>query len=337
MRIYPFGLLLLFSLLMSCGGEPEVREEPTTTNTPTTDAQEEENTTVDLKAYQKLLEDNRQARLENPPEIPATTFMRSGESRNTLAPCRSNQALSDVVSGCDYFSAITRNQAIRLAAAHPGNYNLGQMANIFDYAKKNWKYVNDPLGREYVAKASETIGNDFTGDCDDFAVVLASMLMAVGGDVRINYAFQPNAGHAFVEANLGSSNPGPIIDYLRARYEIPYDKSIHVRKDRRTGNLWLNMDWFADYPGGPYFRYTEGTSYYIIDQSCEAFTQVSDAQVYQFAGKDNTLRTYAFSRLDYLEDVEPIMPETKEVDPDELLKRKPTYKPVSPALKKNDR
>ena len=34
---------------------------------------------------------------------------------------------------------------------------------------------------------------------------------------------------------------------------------------------WLNIDWFANQPGGQYFDYTIGTTYYIIQNYCENF------------------------------------------------------------------
>ena len=50
-----------------------------------------------------------------------------------------------------------------------------------------------------------------------------------------------------------------------------YDNSgIWTRTDK-DGNKWLNLDWFANHPGGKYFDYTHGTTFYIIQEYCNDF------------------------------------------------------------------
>lgn len=273
------------------------------------------------KVFEDVLEKNRKSIVQNPPVIPAHTYKRSQNStpknnnsiyQQLLAkPCSISKELNQIVQSCDFTSPEVRTEAITLASANPGNYNLGQMCDIFDYAKGAWKYVNDPIGNEYVAKASETINNNYIGDCDDFAVTLGSMLMAVGGDIRINYAFGDAGGHAYVEANLGDLDFAPIVNYIKARYQLNDTEKIRVRKDKRTGNLWLNMDWFQDNPGGTYFNYKKGTSYYVVDQSCETFNLLTDLTWYEY---DNEKKLRPLKEL--------------------KLEKKPTYQSEEPILKR---
>lgn len=251
---------------------------------------------INLKVYHKILQRNKEALLKNPPIIPVHTFTKSEMSPNASKllikvdnPCEKSKELNQILTSSDYTSKIVRSEAIALASANPGEYNLGQLCTIFDYARQSWKYVNDPIGNEYVAKASETIENNYTGDCDDFAVVLGSMLMTIGGDIRINYAFNDTSGHAFVEANLGNTDAGKAVQYIRNRYFLSPSQVINVRKDKRTNNLWLNMDWFANFPGGGYFDYKDGTSYYVTDESCETFSKFTDLIRYEIDGKHYNL------------------------------------------------
>jgi len=44
-----------------------------------------------------------------------------------------------------------------VAGVNPGNFNLAQVCNLFDFCYEGWHYVNDPASMEYLAKASETI------------------------------------------------------------------------------------------------------------------------------------------------------------------------------------
>ena len=52
---------------------------------------------------------------------------------------------------------------------------------ISNWVAHNIRYVSDPLGQEYVAYPSETLTAK-AGDCDDFAILLATMYETVGLD-----------------------------------------------------------------------------------------------------------------------------------------------------------
>jgi len=173
-----------------------------------------------------------------------------------------------LIQACNYTNPIVRNTAVKLAGQNPNNYNLGQICDIFDYFYKNWKYVNDPATINYVEYASNTINNNLNGDCDDFAVLICSAILSIGGEARVNYAYNTTSGHAFTEVNIGTNNSG-ILDYLQKRYKT--SEQAWGRKDQITGNLWLNLDWFANHPGGTYFKYTYGTTFYILQNHSENF------------------------------------------------------------------
>lgn len=175
-----------------------------------------------------------------------------------------------LVEACNYSNSRLRNKAVSIAGKHAGSYNLGQICDIFDHCYNNWKYVNDPKGNEIIEYASNTISNGLNGDCDDFAVLVCSMVLSIGGEARINFAYGQNGAHAFTEVNIGKTEVG---DYISKRYERVYDSSgIWTRTDK-DGNKWLNIDWFAKHPGGKYFDYTHGTTFYIIQEYCNEFTK----------------------------------------------------------------
>lgn len=173
-----------------------------------------------------------------------------------------------LVDACNYKNTIVRNTTVRIAGHSPGNYNLGQVCEVFEHFYKNWNYVNDPKTVNYVEAASATIQNNFNGDCDDFAVLICSAILSIGGEARINYAYNLNSGHAFTEVNIGKTNKNEVVKYLRKRYNI--NSEIFGRYDKDQ-NWWLNLDWFADHPGGRYFDYTKGVTFYIIQNYCEKF------------------------------------------------------------------
>lgn len=212
--------------------------------------------------------------LPKPTPIPQNTVERENPVSAGMSltdPCYDNPRKRQVIKACDYTSSKVRNTSIQIAANNPGPYNIGQLCDLFDFALKRWTYVNDPLMFEYIAKASETIDQNYTGDCDDFAVLLGSTVLAIGGDVRLNHAWNDTAGHAFVEANLGRIDWPTTKYYLKQRYGLSDTDVIHFRVDEKTQNIWLNMDWFAKHPGGCYYGHNQGIRFFIAYWHCESY------------------------------------------------------------------
>lgn len=141
-----------------------------------------------------------------------------------------------------------------LAAKSEGAYNVGQICEIYSYLRSKWKYVNDPADNEYVAYASESIRDShLSGDCDDFAVLMASCILAIGGEVNINTASRGNEGHAFTEVNIAGANLSDVTAAVQEHFGM-YANIISPLATRRDGNyLWLNLDWQTSYPGGNYW------------------------------------------------------------------------------------
>jgi hypothetical protein len=73
------------------------------------------------------------------------------------------------------------------------NSGKDPVTSLYDYVRTNVKFVEDP-GNEYAAKPCETIISG-GGDCEDQAVLLASLLEAVGVD---SFVMQIPGEHTFV-------------------------------------------------------------------------------------------------------------------------------------------
>ncbi|MEI6456825.1 MAG: transglutaminase domain-containing protein [bacterium] len=76
-------------------------------------------------------------------------------------------------------SPLIRYRAVTLARPYPGAQNWEQAKAICEWVRDNISYVSDPLDSEYIQLPEETLNNG-GGDCDDQAVILASLLMCVG-------------------------------------------------------------------------------------------------------------------------------------------------------------
>ena len=111
------------------------------------------------------------------------------------------------------------------------------------YVSDQWKYVNDPTrtGSDYYSLASRSISLGFAGDCDDFSIVMASLVAAVGGTPRIMFGKCGNGGHAFAEVLIGDSDEwSKMKSLLRKHYG---DSSRSFRGHKKDGLYWLSLDW----------------------------------------------------------------------------------------------
>ena len=177
-----------------------------------------------------------------------------------------NESMKDLIFACDYDDPTVRNNAVALVSMSPGQFNLGQICDIFDFCYQNWSYVNDPLSSEYFAKASETLKNGLNGDCDDFAILMCSLILSIGGEARISFAYNNNDGHAFTEVNIGTTDRYAVENYLKSRYG--YSELWHNSDGE---NWWLNLDWQGAYPGAKYWDYNKGMCFNIIRNTYNTF------------------------------------------------------------------
>lgn len=131
-------------------------------------------------------------------------------------------------------------------------FKFGQICrqlSLIKYIKDNYKYVRDPNGFDYFAPPQESIVL-MAGDCDDYSILMASTLKAIGADVRIIWA----PSHVYPELYCG--NQKTFDKYASAIYsffekEIG-EKKIYYRLDK-NGDYWINIDYTDIYPGSSYY------------------------------------------------------------------------------------
>ena len=169
---------------------------------------------------------------------------------------------------CDYSTSTTRDLAVSLAAKSSGKFNMGQICEVFSTLRVNWNYVEDPKGMEYFSKASHTIETTkFSGDCDDFAILMYSLITSIGGDARLVFAWGSFGGHAFAEVDLTNFNLEEIKRIIMRSFYNYEIKTIFYQEDA-DGNKWLNLDWWAAFPGGKYLPYDKYMVFYPRQNYC---------------------------------------------------------------------
>ncbi len=163
---------------------------------------------------------------------------------------------SKIIDAVDFSNSKVRNFALSATRKNfnpthqKGNKRLMiQCFAVFKEINSKWNYVNDPKGREYIAYASESLQH-FSGDCDDHAILMAACIKVIGGTPRIIHT----GGHLYPEMLIGDKNDlESAIYFIKEEFfaiESKYQQ-IHYHIDER-GQIWLNLDNTATYPGGKF-------------------------------------------------------------------------------------
>ena len=167
---------------------------------------------------------------------------------------------SKIINAIEYQNPKVRNFAIMATTKHfkglkgYSDYRtIIQCFAVFKEINSRWNYVNDPKEGDYIATASESL-EYFSGDCDDHSILMAAAIRSIGGTPRLIHT----KGHIYPEILIGTTIDLEKVNYLIKNVlfvKESYKKKIHYHIDER-GQIWMNLDYTAKYPGGP-FMYEE--------------------------------------------------------------------------------
>ena len=147
------------------------------------------------------------------------------------------------------FSLMATIKDFKEVRGYPKYRTIIQCFAVFKEINSRWNYVNDPKGKEYIANATESLLY-FSGDCDDHSILMAACVKSIGGTPRLIHT----GGHIYPEILIGNNADLETINYLIKKVlfaEESKNKKIHYHIDER-GQIWLNLDYTAKYPGGPF-------------------------------------------------------------------------------------
>jgi hypothetical protein len=163
---------------------------------------------------------------------------------------------SKIIRGIEYQNARVRNFAIMATSKHfkkikgYSDYRTTiQCFAVFKEINRRWNYVSDPKKGDYIAKASESLLY-FSGDCDDHSILMAASIRAIGGTPRLIHT----KGHIYPELLIGSIHDLEKVNYLIKNVlfaKESHKKTLHYHIDEYK-QVWLNLDYTANYPGGPF-------------------------------------------------------------------------------------
>lgn len=165
---------------------------------------------------------------------------------------------SKIIAAVEYDNPKVRNFAIMATKKHFKNAKdfkdyrmLIQCFAVFKEINSRWNYVNDPKNNEYIAKASESLLY-LSGDCDDHSILMAACVKSIGGTPRLIHT----GGHIYPEILIGTKSDLENINLIIKKELFKRqskNQKLHYHIDER-GKIWLNLDYTARYPGGPFLE-----------------------------------------------------------------------------------
>ncbi|MFO8055585.1 MAG: transglutaminase family protein [Bacteroidales bacterium] len=161
----------------------------------------------------------------------------------------------EIKEAVDYQDPKVRRFAVEASQAYfnePDLYNkYGRVVRYFSIFKvlNDWTYIHDPQNENYYAKASESV-ELMAGDCDDYAILMAACIKAIGGEPRVIHTDR----HLYPEVKVCHEDEFEEIIYLIKRvlfYKETLGDNIYYHVDEQ-GYIWLNFDYTGNYPGAPF-------------------------------------------------------------------------------------
>jgi hypothetical protein len=118
----------------------------------------------------------------------------------------------------------------------PGGYSIMQVVDSYEWVRRNIEYVADP--QDYWQSANETLSLR-TGDCEDYAILLASLIGEIGGNARVNII----DGHAFPTVYIGSNvSVIPSVRDSISSYYWVNATDVHLTYFQDNLGIWLVVD-----------------------------------------------------------------------------------------------
>lgn len=155
-------------------------------------------------------------------------------SDETVARCN----LYNYCDKMEAYDITVRKSATDAISQHLNQaYSTSQLIDVYSWAKNNVAYQNVPLDDFAPYRPSETITLK-SGDCKNYAAVISSMILSIGGSARI--VVVPSCIHAFAEVYIGKDYS--LIDNLAQEIKERYQQDIEINVIKDAQGYWLILD-----------------------------------------------------------------------------------------------
>ena len=162
----------------------------------------------------------------------------------------------------DPYDLSVREAASKAIKNDPGSYSVSQLLDIYDWVKHNIQYQTvASAGVPYPPNETLATGS---GDCKCQAVLIASMIEAIGGTAEV--VADPDCTHAYTIVYFGSA--GTDLGSFTQAVANHYGSNIQVNYFTMNGGIWVIFDPAGGYyPGNSLPACSGNRTVYLVD-SC---------------------------------------------------------------------
>lgn len=155
-------------------------------------------------------------------------------SDETVARCNLYNYCDKMIA----YDITVRKSATEAISQHLNQpYSTSQLIDVYAWAKNNIDYQNVPLDDFAPYRPSETITLK-SGDCKNYAAVITSMILSIGGSARI--VVVPSCIHAFAEVYIGKDYS--LIEGLAKEIKERHQQDIEINVIKDAQGYWLILD-----------------------------------------------------------------------------------------------
>ncbi|NYZ79086.1 transglutaminase domain-containing protein, partial [Candidatus Micrarchaeota archaeon] len=176
-------------------------------------------------------------------ECPALELNKPGwytcNDKENYSPCK--EFLTVYCDKFDSSDIIVREAASEAISNHPGEFSVNQLLDIYDWVHTNVFYQNVPVNLTYQPYYPNETIRVGSGDCKNQAVVIASMVGAIGGTARV--LLIPGCSHAFAEVYLGNGTDLNVTkNAVWAHYPQAAGQTVNWHYDNTSNETWFIFD-----------------------------------------------------------------------------------------------
>ncbi len=179
----------------------------------------------------------------------------------------------------DSYNLDVRKAASEAIRNDPGIYNINQLLDIYDWVKKNITYQT-VTSQNVPYPPSQTLATQ-SGDCKNQAVLIASMVEAIGGTAKV--VADPSCNHAYTLVYI--SNSSQDMQSIVNTIDQHYNQKLNIQWITLGMKNWLIFDPAGGYYPGNTLPECSGkrTVYYV--NTCMSCAQQYSTEPYTFNGR----------------------------------------------------
>lgn len=141
----------------------------------------------------------------------------------SMTKIRANNADKTAELIAKHIIPLTSSEVVKILPKVKGNSHQATCRKLYDFCKRNYKYVLDDPGYEEIRSPIQTI-KDRKADCEDYSILIASCLLELNYPASLRIV---DYGDGFGWSHIYVISKGIVIDPVNGRYNT---EPKHIKK-----------------------------------------------------------------------------------------------------------